>query len=277
MIRNILKGFIIGIGKIMPGVSGSMLAISLNVYERLLGIIADIRNITADGFKFLFAILFGAMLSITVFSRGVKWLLDSFYFPIMLLFIGLIIGGLPEIFNEIRRGKGIVLNVIIFIVSLTLSYVLASLGTLVTIGNGNVFVYFVLGLIEAFSSIVPGISGTAIYMSLGVYDMLLDFFGNIFNPYYYKFAVFFGIGILVGVIILAKTITYLLRRKKVQTYFAILGFMTSSIIIMLREAFKDTLFDSFDGFMILEFMCGVFFFYLGYKLTIKINYWLAKS
>jgi len=190
MIKNVLKGFIIGIGKIMPGVSGSMLAISLNVYEKLLAIIADIKNITFPKFKFLFSIILGAMISITLFSRGVKWLLGSFYFPIMLLFIGLILGGLPDITNEIKTKKANIKNILIFIFALTLSYTLTILDTVNVAGSKNIFSYFILGLIEAFSSIVPGISGTAIYMSLGVYDMILEFFSNIFNPIYFKFSIF---------------------------------------------------------------------------------------
>ena len=261
----------------MPGVSGSMLAISLNVYEKLLAIIADIKNITFPKFKFLFSIILGAMISITLFSRGVKWLLGSFYFPIMLLFIGLILGGLPDITNEIKTKKANIKNILIFIFALTLSYTLTILDTVNVAGSKNIFSYFILGLIEAFSSIVPGISGTAIYMSLGVYDMILEFFSNIFNPIYFKFSIFFSLGILTGVFILAKTITYLLKNKKVSTYYAILGFMTSSIIVMFKEAFITIISNHISINNILEIILGLFFLYLGYKITIKINNLLTIS
>ena len=121
MIKNILKGFIIGIAKILPGVSGSMLAISLNVYERLLGIIADIKTTTKKEFKFLFSILTGALVGISFLSGSVKWFLNNFYFPTMLLFIGLIIGGLPEIVNIIKNKWKNKKNIIIFILSFTFS------------------------------------------------------------------------------------------------------------------------------------------------------------
>ena len=214
MIKNILKGFIIGIAKIMPGVSGSMLAICLNVYETLLDIIANFRKMDLSKFKFLMSILVGVAFSISLFSRTVMWLLEIFYFPVMMLFIGLILGGMPEIFGEIKGEKYKIKNILIFSFALLFSYLLTLVGSFNAINNENEFVYFCLGLLEAFSSIVPGISGTAIYMSLGVYDMILDFFSNIFNPFYFKFAVFFGLGILVGVILLAKFITYLLKNKK---------------------------------------------------------------
>ena len=277
MIRNIFKGFIIGIAKIMPGVSGSMLAISLNVYERLLGIIADIRHITKEKFKFLFAIVFGALIGISLLSGSIKWLLNSFYFPIMLLFIGLITGGLPELLVVLKNKWRCIRNVIIFILSFTFSYILANLGTVNVLASNNVLMYFGLGLIEAFSSIIPGISGTAIYMSLGVYETILDFFSNIFNPAYFKFGIFFTVGLFLGIIIIAKTITYLLKKYKVETYYAIFGFMIASIFIMFKESFSDIFNKPIDGLTILEMVCGFIFLYVGYKLTVKINSLLAKK
>lgn len=277
MKKNILKGFIIGIAKIIPGVSGSLLAISLGVYERVLGIIADFRNITWRKFCFILWLALGALVGVSLFSRGVKWLLDEFYFPTMLLFIGLIIGGLPEIWREIRGERFGFRRIIIFCLALTFSYSLGSLGTLDTLDSGNIFIYFGLGLLEAFSSIVPGISGTAIYMSLGCYDMLLDFFSNVFNPVYFKFGIAFAIGILVGVIILAKLITFLLKHYKVETYFAIFGFMAGSLIIMFKESFTGVFSGAANGFTILLFLLGIAGLFLGYKITIKINDLLASD
>ena len=207
--KNIIKGFIIGIGKIIPGVSGSMLAISLGVYYKVLEIIADAKKIAAN-IKFLFLLIIGFLTSISIISNTVKWLLDIAYFPIMLLFIGLIIGGMPDILNEIKGKKHNLKNIIILILSLTFCYTLSTLNSVNLENKNNIFVYILLGLIEAFSSIVPGISGTAIYMSLGCYDMMLDYFSNIFNLQYLSFTLFFTIGLLTGTIILAKTITFFL-------------------------------------------------------------------
>ncbi len=277
MIKNILKGFIIGIAKILPGVSGSMLAISLNVYERLLGIIADIKTTTKKEFKFLFSILTGALVGISFLSGSVKWFLNNFYFPTMLLFIGLIIGGLPEIVNIIKNKWKNKKNIIIFILSFTFSYILANLGTINIKNINNILMYFLLGLIEAFSSIIPGISGTAIYISLGVYETILDFFSNIFNFHYFKFGIFFTIGLLSGIIIIAKTITYLLKKYKLETYYAIFGFMISSIIIMIKESVANISNKVINGLTTLEILCGFIFVYIGYKITIKINSLLTKK
>ena len=254
-----------------------MLAISLGVYEKVLEIIADLKNITLSRFSFLSTILLGALISISIFSKSVKWLLENFYFPIMLLFAGLIVGGVPDIYKEIKNKKLKIQNIMIFSSALTLSYILSSLGTIHLKSTGNILIFFSLGLIESFSSIVPGISGTAIYMSLGVYNMLLDFFGNIFNPTYTKFGFLFGVGVLTGTIIIAKVITYLLKKHKVPTYFAILGFIVSSVFLMFKEAITSILKISYNETVILHIVFGIFFFYFGYKITIKINSLLSNN
>lgn len=276
MIKNILKGFIIGLAKIMPGVSGSMLAISLGVYEKLLQIIADIRHININKFKFLISFFLGALLSICIFSKTIKWILNNFYFPILLLFIGLIIGGFPDIIKEIKPNKTKIKHITVFILSFTCSYMLTLLKNL-NITDKNLFTYFTLGLIEAFSSIVPGISGTAIYLSLGVYDLILDYFSNIFNPLYLKFTIFFTLGILIGIFILAKTITYLLKKHKQLTFYGIFGFMVSSIIVMLKTAVINITDTSFTFQTIFQIIIGLILLPIGYKLTIKINNLLSKN
>lgn len=277
MKNNIFKGFIIGVGKIIPGVSGSMLAISLGVYEKLLGIIADIRRITVSKFCYLFSLVIGICLGICLFSRGVKWLLDVFYLPTMLLFIGLIIGGMPEIVKSLtsrgNKSGSKIISLAIFVLAFTFSYMISNLSGFGSLDNGltgNVFIYFVLGVIEAFSSIVPGISGTAIFMSLGCYDMLLSFFSNLFNPYYFKFGIFFALGILTGVVVLAKLITYLLKNYKANTYYAIFGFMLSSLFVMFSQMFGAE-------FNIFELLVGLVLLMVGYKITSLLENLLASD
>ena len=261
---NIIKGFIIGIGKIVPGVSGSMLAISLGVYEKALMIVANIRKASFKNLYFLLTLSIGAFIGITIFSRAIKYLLDIYYLPTMLLFIGLIIGGITELVKEVKKEKLNSLNGLIFILSLTFSYTLTLLGHNQLMISENFFIYFIIGLIEAFSSIVPGISGTAIFMSLGVYDLLLTFFSNIFNPAYFIFGIFFLLGVLTGIFLLAKLITYLLKNYKGKTYIVILGFMLSSIVLMFQKIWHYDV-------TVLNLIIGLVLLVIGYKITIKIS------
>lgn len=293
MIKNILKGFIIGIGKIIPGVSGSMLAISMGVYERALRIISKIRDMKWSDFLFIISLVVGVFLGISIFSKGVKWLLDEFYFPTMLLFVGLILSGLPELVKEFQNKKisySVRLRYLcVFILAFTFSYFLTKLGagsfgigagnggTNITLSFSNICIFFVIGLLEAFSSIVPGISGTAIFMSLGCYEMLLSFYENILNPSYWCFGLVFFSGVIMGILILAKIITFLLSYYKEITYSAIIGFMISSVFIMFLMVYdgKDFVSELF-GNPILLFK-NIFYIVMGYYLGVKINKLLAND
>ena len=274
MIKNFLKGFIIGVAKIIPGVSGSMLAISLNVYEKLLNIIADIKKIDYLAFKFLLSITAGIIISVIIFSKVIKWCLNILYIPIMFLFIGLILGGIPDIIKEIKIQKTKTNNIkcfSIFIISFVFSYIITNLGSINLKSNDNITMFFILGLIEAFSSIIPGISGTAIYMSLDVYDDLLNMFANLLNPNYFHITIFFMSGILVGTYIIAKIITHLLKKKKTYTFISILGFMSSSIILIFKQIYIYIIKNGTNNPVILLILINIILLYIGIKITTKIN------
>lgn len=296
MMKNIFKGFIIGVGKIIPGVSGSMLAILLGVYERALAIISNVRRLKRADLWFIVSLVIGIFLGISIFSRGVKWLLDVFYLPTMLLFIGLIISGLSQFVKELLDSEKAfscgqkVKLVLILGSSFAFSYWITKLGAgWFSLGeNLNIEMEsfssfglsYCLGLIEAFSSIVPGISGTAIFMSLGCYDLLLSFFANILNVSYWRFGLAFLLGVVTGIYVLAKVITFLLKRYKVITYTAILGFMLSAIWLMGMMVFDATLFFK-DGTPILEISFDIisclFWIFIGSLIGQKINDLLSND
>ena len=98
-IRLIVKGLIIGLGKIIPGVSGGMLAISLGVYEKGLDALSHFFRNVKENTKFLCLLGLGILISVVLMSKLIKFSLDNYYLPTMLLFIGLIAGGLHKLFE----------------------------------------------------------------------------------------------------------------------------------------------------------------------------------
>ena len=104
---NVLKGLLIGIGKIIPGVSGSVIAISLGVYNRLLNNLSNIKKINKKECVFLFEIGIGIIISIILFSKIILLLLNKYYFYTMFIFLGLIVGGTKEIYDKTKEKKEI--------------------------------------------------------------------------------------------------------------------------------------------------------------------------
>ena len=82
---NFIKGFIIGIGKIIPGVSGAMLATIMGVYDKSIFYICNFKNNIKAAIKYLFPIGIGVIVSIILFSKIISLCLDKYYVITMLL------------------------------------------------------------------------------------------------------------------------------------------------------------------------------------------------
>lgn len=264
------KGFIIGVAKIIPGVSGAIIAISFGVYERLVKIMSKPLQINFDDLKFLASLLIGAALGIGILCKGVKWCLDAYYLPTMLLFIGLIAGGIPEITTEITKNKINGRIALIFISSFTLLYYLINLNSGENVTTGNNFIYFFIGIVESLTTIIPGVSGTAIFMALGWYETLLSIFESItnFSINATTLLLFFS-GFIISTILISKLITWLFDNKKVMAYTSVLGFMSASLVIMLEDAFSQV-------FSITDIIIGICLFVFGIWINNKINIIFSK-
>lgn len=216
--RNFFIGLLIGIGKILPGVSGSLIAIRFNVYEKMIDSIINYFSNIKKNTIFLGTIFIGILISIVLSSNLVLYCLNNYRIITITIFIILIASGIPEI---VKKGN----NLFIAFFTFCLSLLLLKLPT----SNINIG-YFPMGIIEAISMIIPGISGTAIYMSFGVYEKML----NLFIVLNFKNLFFFFLGFLFSSIFVIKLINYLFKKHKKETYSAILGFLLASIILMVN-------------------------------------------
>lgn len=256
-----IKGFIIGIGKIIPGVSGAMLAINFNVYERAIDSVLNFFNDWKNNLKFLVLFGSGIILSIIICSNLMIYLLNNYFFVTMMLFLGLILGGTISFsknikFNFLKIGIIILISLIFTLISVS------NINTLYVFKN-NFFdnlMFFFGGFIEIMTSIVPGISGTAIEMMIGIYDNILLLISNIFNVSYvfdnFNLYISFGIGMGISFIICSYLINYFLKRYREYSYVIILGLSISSIIFLVVKTFSVK-------FIFFEFVVGVMFFMFG--------------
>lgn len=249
---NFFKGFVIGIGKIIPGVSGAMLAIILGVYDKAIFYICDFRNNIKKSICYLMPIGVGIVVSIAIFSRIISYFLDSYYVITMLFFVGLIVGGVPSVMEKVKNSDyfvsviGFVIFFVISIIGGTNEYVLRN-----NFVDG--IMLFSSGIIEAISSIVPGISGTALLMVMGTYNIIIFSLGNMVNL---KIMIIFVIGILVGTFLTIKVINYLFKCYNDKMYALILGFLMASIVLIVIQTFRG-------GASIYELVIGIVFMIIG--------------
>ena len=248
-VKLILKGFIIGLGKIIPGVSGAMLAITLGVYETGLKAVSNIFKEFKKYFKFLMLLGIGIVLSVVLGSKVVMYCLNNFYLPTMLLFIGLILGGIKPLFKEVENKKVRPQYILIFCVvaSIILGLSLLDFGQDKTNFDKNIYyfiIFFIGGLLEAAATVIPGISATALLMLLGYYNVIMTALSDIFNIANFANNMFvlipYGLGMIIGAIVIAKIMDYFFSHHKVGTYYAIIAFAITSVITLFIQSFNNT-------------------------------------
>ncbi len=249
LLINFLKGMIIGIANIIPGVSGGTMAFILGVYDRLTEAIGGfISNKTkrVEYIKFLSVIVIGAVVGILLFAKLLTWLLSMpvstqiTYFFI----IGLIIGSMPFIFRLHSDMKPSFKRILFLVIGLTLVIFTTMIGgaeeatktaeikyTFFGFINITEFDFAhniwltICGFLSAAAMVLPGISGSALLVSLGEYGNILYIVNNMLVVP----GIFFGLGIIPGIILCAKVISLLLKKYTAETYYFIIGLMLASI------------------------------------------------
>ena len=110
----ILKGMIIGVANIIPGVSGGTLMIILGLYEEIINTISHFFKNIKKSLKFIIPLGIGMILSILILSKVISVCLDKYPFPTTIFFVGLIVGGLPLLWNKSKAAKGNWSNWLVF-------------------------------------------------------------------------------------------------------------------------------------------------------------------
>lgn len=268
-----LKGIIIGIGKIIPGVSGSMLAISMGIYQKMIDSVNNFFKDVKGNFIFLFKIAIGVLISIVFFSNIILNCLNNYYIITVFFFIGLITGSFKDINKEIKNKNK---KVIIITLLITLILGLISVNREFNIENNFIkFFYFIfVGFIDALTMVIPGISGTATLMIIGAYNKLMETFSNLLNftLFYDNFLIMlpFGVGMAIGIIFTVKLINYLFNNYNDEIYSAIIGFSISTIILMAIKCFNSnyTFFNLIIAFIML---------FVGAFISKKINHYITND
>ncbi len=278
-----LKGIIMGIANVIPGVSGGTLAVSFNIFDELIGSINNLFKDLKGSLKFLIPLFLGMGFGIVVFSSAIEFGLTNYAFSTTMLFVGLIVGSIPLIYGKAtEKGYGITDFIIAVIVFLGLCFLatkseVSDNNTEYTVNLAFFIKFFIIGAIASSAMIIPGISGSFILMVLGVYNIIIlsvsnltDYLKDITN-----FSILFdslyvlvptGLGIVVGVLLVSKVIGFLLEKSQTKLYFIVLGLIFGSIFSMFYN--PSTYESGFDFFGI---VLGVALFALGAIIAKKLG------
>ena len=249
-IKAALKGIIIGVANIIPGVSGGTMMVSMGVYDTLIGCITGLFKHFGKSVKTLLPYVLGALIGIVALASVLTWLFEHYPLPTSTAFIGLILGGVSPLLKRIDMKKANVLSMLLFFVFLALIIVMAVMnpeeaGAVAEFSWVHSLVLLGVGVIASATMIVPGISGSMVLMLLGYYRTILDGITHLKDGLLggdmalafsqLQILVPFGIGVLIGIYAVAKLIEWLLNRYPVHTYSSILGLVVASpVAVLLR-------------------------------------------
>ena len=268
-----IKGFMMGIANLIPGVSGGTLALTLGIYEDLIGAISHFFKNIKKNLRFLIPLVIGLGISIVLGSKVITESLENYPFATTFFFIGLILGGLPLLCKKVKGTKKSASHLFLFLGTFIFILLLGFLqGTgevsLKEIGLVGYLLLFGVGAIAAATMVIPGVSGSMVLMLLGYYNPVMDaikeftHFENIVPNF--LILVPFGIGVLVGIIGIAKLIEFLFQKYETKTYYGVLGFVLASIIAIIKPLLAVEL-------HFLEVIIAFVLFMIGFICAYKIS------
>ncbi len=232
----IIKGVVIGIATLVPGVSGGTMAIILGVYDDLIHSISSFFKDIKKNFIFLATVGIGGVIGLLAFSKLMELALLHFKYPMVYLFIGAILGGIPVLYKKASVEAVKWYDWLYFAVGLAIILVMSLYnGTIVNLASSTgvlqfAFLFFA-GIIIAIALILPGLSTSFMLLAIGLYEITL----NAISELQLSFLIPIGLGAVFGVITTTKVLENLMAKKPKQTYLLILGFVVGSIADILLE------------------------------------------
>ena len=280
MIKNFLKGMVMGVANIIPGVSGGTMAVSMGIYDKLLHCVTHVFKELKESVMFLLPIFVGIGAALVGLSFIIEPAFDNFPLQTSCLFIGLIVGGLPAICKKVK-GEGIKASYVIpFLLFFALVVGMAAMGEKegtaadLSFGLWSVIKLFAVGVIASATMIIPGVSGSMMLLLLGYYNPVISSIKNFITALVAfdmqgilqgcGVLVPMGLGIVVGIFAIARLIEIIFEKFPVQAYWAIIGLITASPIAIL-------LMGNIVSITVLGVLVSVVTFAVGFVIAMKLG------
>ncbi|GEO79294.1 hypothetical protein FD29_GL001479 [Companilactobacillus mindensis DSM 14500] len=269
-LSRFIKGVIIALGFILPGVSGGVLAAILGIYERLLSFMAHVRQNFKRDFLYFLPVGIGGIVGIGLLSKPLEYLLQHFQVVVLWGFAGTILGTLPTLIktstSKTKRDKIDLLWFFTMFIGggLFLFFMNQILGTI----PANFLGFFIAGILIALGVLVPGLSPSNLLIILGLYTPMLQGFKT-FNPLVF---IPIALGGIVSILVFSKVMENLIKNYHSRVYHFILGIVLASTVLILipNPSVPDSI--SYQGITSLEMFLSVILFILGCLLAL----WMSK-
>jgi len=231
--ERFLKGIIVGLGGVAPGLSGSVLLIIFGLYRKTLDALGSLLTDFRKNLRFLAPLVAGMFLGVLLFSKLIDFFLNTYEMPTRFCFLGLILGTLPMVWKEVKKEG--------FSGKYYLVIALAALaGTWFFTVNPNAFPQvtdpslvqkLLLGVAVAATAIIPGVDPAVFLSTLGFYEMYVGALANV------DLAILIPMvgGLAVGAVAISFAMSLLFKRFYTASFSVIFGIFLSMIPNMLTD------------------------------------------
>lgn len=270
-----ILGFFIGLAVIVPGVSGSTVAIIFKLYDKLLYALGNIVRRFKLCAKFLLPIALGLIIGFVLGFLAIQQLIDISPFTIIGLFAGLMLGAFPAVYDEIRNEKKTPLRLGLFAIGLAVPIAIALVSVFVSEGTqsleglnaGHYILFLVLGYLVAITQVVPGLSATAILMAFGYFTSIMDSVHLSYwqqNPAVFGVYACLGVGFILGLVTFSKLLTKIFAKRRAAAFFIIVGLSLGSIVTMFFNPDVYAVYQSWTTSLnVLDLSLGLVLFVVG--------------
>ena len=243
VVKGGVLGAFIGLAVIVPGVSGSAVAIIFRLYEKLLYALGGIFRRFKESARFLLPIALGGIVGLAAGFFGVRFLLNLLPFAIVALFAGLMLGAFPAVTDEIKGEKPTPLRIILFLLGLLFPIGLSALSvfgtpdmlSLENLAWYHYLLFLLVGYAIAVTQLVPGLSATALLMTFGCFTPLMNSVSLTYwqeNPMVLLVYACLAVGFILGLLTFSNGLSRLLEKKRAPAFYTIAGLSLGSIVTM---------------------------------------------
>lgn len=245
---------------LVPGISGGTMAVVLHLYDRL---VFSVSNIFKDkkNIIFLMVFSFSALVGMFIVSKPILYLLETYPAVARFFFIGIVIGSIPSLYkeSEVTRFNYKYLLLIILGIGIIVLFNFLPEGIFTSQSSyKGLILQFIGGIISCLGFLLPGISFSYLLLIIGLYESVLGAIStlNIVS------LIPFGLGFIIGFILLIKILEMLLTKYKKITYMLILGFLIGSIHQIIPSTFHKSdlilsLITFICGFLLMNFVSKI--------------------
>ena len=225
-IVRLLKGILVGIGFITPGLSGGVLAVVFGLYERLMRWLGNLKEQFLKNLLFFLPVGIGGVIGVVAFSAAVDWAFENYRVQAIWLFIGFIVGTFPSLLKTAgKEGRKSWHWLLLALAAVGMFFLMRWMETIRSMEVAPSFFSWLLsGALIGLGVVVPGMSPSNFLIYLGLYEKMTAGISRLDLGVMIPLA----LGGLICVLLFAKLVSWLFKKAYAFMYHLILGVVVGS-------------------------------------------------